>query len=449
MKYGLKRSFSCSKNSVCSILFMAVSILAFACATGYTGRMRDVTSSLRSGRTEEALEEYRESFTDSTGKDRLLYLMELGNLMRFSGRYDRAIDLLLQADRLSDQQRGTELDQEVLSFLSSDLSLEFRGADYEKVFINYCLAACYASQGNMEDALVECRRVNDKLKVLNTRYEEHKNRYSDDAFIRYMMGILYEKAGDSNNALIAYRNSAAVYDSVYSRDYGIDAPTRVRADILRLSSELGMSSVFNDYSSRWPGVEWEQNSLQHDQGEIVVILEYGTVPPRVEVSRTFYVDDRVYRMTLPAIPEKGWGRSHRVSISCAGLRAEGFLAEDVTAIAEKNLEDQAGRNVARAVARLVVKAGMAQAGEEIVEELTEEDSGISQAAGFLVSLLGAATERADLRAWLTLPSRIYVARLAVPSGQRTATVSLDGRVVYSGKVDVTSGGISLLFLRKD
>ena len=449
MKYGLKRSFGCSRSSLCCVLFLVLWILVSACATGYTGRMRDVTSSLRRGRTQEALEEYRETFTDSTGKDRLLYLMELGNLMRYAGRYDRAIDLLLQADRLSDSQRGTELDQEVLSFLSSDLSLEFRGADYEKVFINYCLAASYASLGNMEDALVECRRVNDKLKAMNTRYEEHKNRYSDDAFIRYLMGILYEKAGDLNNALIAYRNSAAVYDSVYSRDYGIDAPERVRADILRLASQLGMSSVFNDYSARWPDVQWRQHSLQHDQGEIVVILEYGTVPPRVEVSRTFYVDDRVYRMTLPAIPEKGWGRTHRLSVTSGGLSTEGFLAEDVTAIAEKNLEDQAGRNVARAVARLAVKAGMAQAGEEIVEELTEEDSGISQAAGFLVSLLGAATERADLRAWLTLPSRIYVARLAVPSGSRTATVTLDGRVIHRGTVEVPSGGITLLFLRED
>jgi len=103
--------------------------------------MRHVTSNLRMDRPDLALEEFRSDFTDSTGKDRLLYLMELGNLMRLSGDYASAEDLLLKADRLSDQQRGIELDQEIGAFLTSDLALEFRGADYEKVFINYCLAA--------------------------------------------------------------------------------------------------------------------------------------------------------------------------------------------------------------------------------------------------------------------------------------------------------------------
>jgi len=427
---------------------IALAVVIFGCATNYTREMRSVTSSLRMDRPDLALEEFRENFTDSTGRDRLLYLMELGNLMRLSGDFASAQNLLLQADRLSDQQRGIEMGQEIEAFLSSDLALEFRGADYEKVFINYCLAVSYASVDNMEDALVECRRVNDKLRVLNQYYEENRNRYGDDAFIRYFMGILYEKAGDLNNALIAYRNSASVYDSSYAMDYGISAPQRVRSDILRLSSTLGMQSVYQDYYAQWPEVSWENEGPDQNHGEIVVILEVGMIPHRIEKSYTFVLDDRVYRVSLPAIAVKRrelWS----VTLSSGNTQVSGFLTEDLTGIARKNLEDHAGRDIARAVARLAVKAGVAEAGEQIVEELTEENSGISQVTGLLLSIVGTVTERADLRAWLTLPSQIFVARLRLPEGEHPVSVEVNGRVIFSNEsMSVDAGEIDLLFLRE-
>ncbi|NOQ21438.1 MAG: hypothetical protein GQ565_02145 [Candidatus Aegiribacteria sp.] len=427
---------------------IALAVVICGCATDYTREMRPITSSLKMDRPDLAIVEFRENFTDSTGRNRLLYLMELGNLMRLSGDFPAAENLLLQADRLSDQQRGIELGQEVEAFLSSDLALEFRGADYEKVFINYCLAVSYASENNMEDALVECRRVNDKLRVLNQSYEENKNRYSDDAFIRYLMGILYEKAGDLNNALIAYRNSAAIYDSSYAVDYGISAPQRVKSDILRLSSELGMQSVYQDYSSRWPEVIWENEGPDLDHGEIVVVLEAGMIPPRVEKSYTFVFNNRVYRVSLPAISKKR-RESWSVILSSGDMQTHGFLAEDLAGIARKNLEDQAGRNIVRAVARLAVKAGVTEAGEQLVEELTEENSDISRLTGFLLSIVGAVTERADLRAWLTLPSQIFVARLRLPEGEHPVRVEVNGRIVFSDEsMSVDPGEINLLFLRE-
>ena len=431
-----------------SCILAAIAVVVASCATNYTDEMRPVTSSLRMERPDLAVEEFKENFTDSTGRNRLLYLMELGNLMRLSGNFPAAENLLLQADRLSDQQRGIELGQEIGSFLSSDLALEFRGADYEKVFINYCLAACYASENNMEDALVECRRVNDKLRALNLSYRDNRNRYSDDAFVRYLMGILYEKAGDLNNALIAYRNSAAVYDSSYAVDYGISAPVRVKSDILRLSSELGMQSVYQDYFSQWPEVNWEDEGSDADHGEVVVILETGMIPSRIEKSYTFVFNDRIYRVSLPAIANKR-RESWSVTLSSGRIQTSGFLAEDLAGIARKNLEDQAGRDIARSIARLAVKAGVTEAGEQLVEELTEENSGISQVTGLLLSIIGAATEQADLRAWLTLPSQIYVLRLRLPEGDHPVRVTVNGRTVFNDdSMTIDPGRINLLFLRE-
>ena len=425
-------------------------VVISGCATDYTREMKPVTSDLRNERPDLALQEFREAFPDSNGKNRLLYLMELGNLLRLSCDYTEAEAVLLQADRLSDQQRGIELGQEVGAFLSSDLALEYRGADYEKVFINYCLAASYAASNNMEDALVECRAVNDKLRAFNLDYERNGNRYSDDAFIRYLMGILFEKSGDLNNALIAYRNSAAVYDSSYAVEYGISAPQRVKSDILRLSSELGMESVFQNYRNQWPEIGgWQDQGPDASHGEIVVILEAGLIPPRVERSYTFVFDDRVYKLALPGIAVFKQ-KILSVVLSSGSHQSDGFLAEDLAAIARKNLEDQAGRDIARSIARLAIKAGIAEAGEQIVEELTSENSTLSNIAGFLLSIAGAATERADLRAWLTLPEQIYVARLALPVGFQPVMVKMNGRIIFTDDaVSITSGSINLYFLREN
>ncbi|MCD4847837.1 MAG: hypothetical protein K8R76_06570 [Candidatus Aegiribacteria sp.] len=432
------------------ILMLSGLLVISGCATDYTRKMRPVTSDLRNDRPDLALQEFRESFQDSTGKNRLLYLMELGNLQRLSCEYSEAVTVLLQADRLSDQQRGLELGQEVGSFLTSDLALEYRGADYEKVFINYCLAASYASENNMEDALVECRAVNNKLRAFNLTYErDNRNRYSDDAFIRYLMGILFEKSGDLNNALIAYRNSAAVYDSSYAVEYGIPAPTRVKSDILRLSNEMGMESVFQNYRNQWPEIDdWQDQGPDASHGEIVVILEAGLIPPRVERSYTFVFDDRVYRLALPGIAAFKQ-KTLSVVLSSGSRQSDGFLAEDLAAIALKNLEDQAGRDIVRSIARLAIKAGVAEAGEQIVEELTSENSTVSNITGLLLSIAGAATERADLRAWLTLPEQIYIARLTLPEGLQPVTIEVNGRTIFTDDaVSIVSGSINLYFIRE-
>jgi len=408
-----------------------VLMLAAGCAVEYSRTMRPVTRDLTDSGAMAALEEFREVFPDSSGRDRLLYLMELGNLLRLAGDYPEAERVLLEADRLSDQQRGIELGQEAEAFLTSDLVLEFRGADYEKVFINYCLAACYASQGNMVDALVECRRVNDKLRALNLSYESNPNRYGDDAFVRYLMGILFEKAGDLNNALVAYRNSADIYSGSYEQDYGIPVPLDVKRSILRISSQLGMNSVHQDYTTMWPDTDWRNSGADSSGGEVVVIFEAGLIPEREETSYTFVADDKVYRVSLPGIRQQREAPL-RIVLSAGSLTANGFLVEDLAGIAGKNLEDQAGRDIVRAIARLALKAGLAEAGEQIVEELSSENSTVSRVTGLVLSIFGAATENADLRAWLTLPSRIYAVRLPLPAGEHRIDLSVNGMIVFTG-----------------
>ncbi|PIE51477.1 hypothetical protein CSA37_11525 [Candidatus Fermentibacteria bacterium] len=423
----------------------ALFLLLAACAASYTSMMTPVIGDLNRGMPEQAIADLKHSFSDSTGDDRLLYLMELGNLARYSGQYGLASSILLAADRLSDVQRGTDLGQQAEAMLTSDLALEFRGADYEKVFINYALAASYAAEGNIEDAVVEARRVNEKLLEFNDRYGDNPNRYTDDAFIRYFMGILYEMDGDLDDALISYRLALAAYDSVYSKDYGFSSPERLRSDAMRLADAIGYQSLLDTYSSRWPDTGYRH--LPSGSGEIVAVVELGTIAPREERDYTVVADDRVYRLALPVLPDFS-RRTIQGSISAGGVSSDLFLVQDMNGIARENLLDQAGRNVIRAAARLTVKAGVAELGESIAEEFTDDEN-VSSGIGLVLSIFGAATEQADMRSWLTLPGQIHMTRMTLPAGTWPVTVNIDGFSRQHTPVQVRDGEITLLFIRED
>lgn len=407
--------------------------------------MGPVIKELDHGLPLQAMERLREVFPDSTGGDRLLYLMELGNLARYSNQQLISQTALLRAEQLSDLQRGTDLGQQAQSMLTSDLALDFRGADYEKVFINYCLAASYAAQGNYEDAAVEARRVNEKLKEFNTYYQENPNRYTDDAFVRYFMGVLYEMDGDYDDALVSYRLALAAYDSVYSRDYDLNAPDQLRSDAMRLADYNGFESLFQDFQQRWPDISYTRPGA--DSGEIVAIVETGNISPRLERDFSVYSEDRVYRIALPVIPDFP---RQRISgtVSTGVYSSPLFLVQDMNGIARKNLEDQAGRNVLRAAARLAVKAGVSELGENLTEQLTDNET-VSSGVGLILSIFGAATERADLRAWLTLPSQIHMARFQVPQGTWPVSFTVNGRTFEHEPVTVRAGEITLVFLREE
>lgn len=224
-------------------------------------------------------------------------------------------------------------------------------------------------------------------------------------------------------------------------------------DLLRLSDRVGFESLHDSFAQQWPGLPWQDSGADSEEGrgEIVVFIERGLIPERAEVSVRAWHEGRVYRLAVPAI--RASRRAHgSLMVSVGEWSSSSFLAEDLAAIAEKNLEDHAARDMARAIGRLASKVAMAEVGEQIVEEIAneEEDGCWSEGTGFLLSLLGAATEEADLRSWLTLPSSVHIARVALPEGEYPLTISSSGSgspIFHTDSFQVRAGRMSLLFMR--
>lgn len=126
--------------------------------------------------------------------------------------------------------------------------------------------------------------------------------------------------------------------------------------------------------------------------------------------------------------------------SGTSLRATTEMAENVTAIAGKTLEDRMTLVYLKSGGRALLKF---LAAEKAKSEMSKDsDNKLRNFLGSLaVDLAVGATERADLRTWRTLPAEFQITRVHLPAGEYSVRVtSTDARYVLpEEKVRVSAG----------
>ena len=115
-------------------------------------------------------------------------------------------------------------------------------------------------------------------------------------------------------------------------------------------------------------------------------------------------------------------------------RGEAALEE----VARVHLDDRIGRMLAKQLASLGVKGGVAVG----VGALTK-----SEEAGALTFLLLNAFNAPDLRSWLSLPGEFQVARFRLPAGTHTVEILAGGQSL-TREVEVKAGNIQTVVVRR-
>ncbi|MBN2564791.1 MAG: hypothetical protein JXB46_03690 [Candidatus Eisenbacteria bacterium] len=395
-------------------------------------------------------------------RDSFLYHAQKGQLLNLAGDFAASNREFERAVAAADALEPWSATETLTDYTFNETVKAYAGEDYERAYVHYYMALNYLDMDDLEGALVECRRVDEVFRLLDSRYEDD-GRYQDDGFIRYLSGLIYESQGRLDDALVDYRLAVRDYEEELGGETGVAVPDDLAESVARLDS--GGVSLGRPREGR---------------SEIVVIIDSGWAPYKREES----VEVPIHRAL---VPEELRGRTNlaayvkiaypeMVSVPGVGMRFRAGAEEpagrsatsapvmaekvqDLDALAKWTLERRMPAIVLRSTLRATAKqVALAKAKHEVEEkrdskssERSEADAG-KEKGGLLKAVLGwliedlatvavAETEQADTRSWILLPAEIWLVRIPVEPGEYEVTVQAeDGSEAISlGNVRVEEG----------
>lgn len=438
-----------SRLAVTGILVVFLS----SCATWYerTGEFQHAVEEGDFGRADKLL---RKNKKMERGKNRLLFYLNLGYVEFMLGHPAESNAAFETAEILMDEQfRHPAL--QAATLLSNPEILPYKPEDFEVILVNFYKAMNYLQMGSLQEALVEVRKINIKLNRLNDKYPDHKNRYQRDAFAHLLMGLIYDAAGNYNDAFIAYRNALETYETDYTKNFGISPPDQLKRDLMRTAYLCGFKEDVRKYEEIFH--EKYMHSSSPSGGQMIFFWLNGLGPVKSEWGINFVKEKRgdgaivfhnaEHGLTFPFFWGTGYSDEERNSLAglnmirvvfpkyeerppayTGGLLKVGAkaypleLAEDVNQIAFKTLHDRMLREFSVSLLRVAVKQGVRYAASKQNDWL-----------GFAVGLANAMTEKADTRNWQTLPYSVSYVRLPLLAGENkvTAELSASGTVSHT------------------
>lgn len=365
----------------------------------------------------------------SKSKDAVLYLLEKGRLLQVNHQYQESAEVYKKAFELLDKQNNravvsaSRMGFKALSMLSNDSVLPYHVPRYEQVLAHVSQAKNYISLQDVEAAGVEMRvaqriqreieqdhqkelekkiakdkdkqvksdqakqdnesafaALDEAFNGLDTIAGRVKNSYQN-AYAFYMAANLWEAVGEYNDALVDYKKS-----------YELQADKYIASDVKRL----------------------DQTALkQGNTVPVVVFIEQGTIPQKIENKLALPLPNGIVNMAFATYEPSTYQAPQSLRIKVGDKAThQSFVLNDIGALAVKELKEKTMNTVTSQIVRATAKYAVQQ-------ELGNQLGPLGQLAGTLMNF---ASERADLRAWSTLPSNTQISRFELKPGNHSLQV---------------------------
>jgi len=339
-------------------------------------------------------------------QEEVISSLDKGMLRRMTGDYQGSNQILEVAKQEIETLYGISISENLASVTVNDTLRGYEGDRYEQLLLHAYMAMNYIQLSQLDSARVEMLQANVKMMEWGEEPEE-------DAFVRYLEGIIYEALGEYDSALISYRKAYTVYKEKGGAQYPV-TPLALKKDLLRLLAWQGLWSEYETYKKEFSLTDFKPYKSSSKFGEVVIILNNGLAPIRSESALPIFSSEvqRNLRVAFPVYKEpKKTLYLPQVSVNQQPYLLE--TVEDVDALARYSLEQAMAGIMARATARAVVKYN--------TQHTANESSSI---AGLLMTVTNLITERADTRSWTTLPQEIQLQRIVLPVGEHQVTIEM-------------------------
>ncbi|MDR1909988.1 MAG: hypothetical protein LBQ35_08770 [Spirochaetaceae bacterium] len=389
--------------------------------------------------------------------DAILLYLDRGILEHYAGRYGESAADLEAAEDLIRAAYTRSISQGIASYILNDNVRDYAGEDYEDLYINVFAALDYYHRGDSQGALVEIRKLTEKLDFLAAKYAEDAARIEEYARSR-VEGITLPQAPPPVN--LADSALARYLSGIFYRGMGLRDDARI--DFARLADLWGASRSVQSgplpKALALSGPRGQERNAELDippgQARLNVLGFTGLGPIKVEEQvRVFfpfpYVPDGY--ITIPALRERP-SVINGVELTVEGPAYSGSVGlypiENMGAVMAAAFSQKYQVTLAKTFVRTVIKYLAA----EMAGRSATEQSG-SELFGFIAARAAKAaadaTERADTRSSRYLPSLAWAGGINLPPGNYAVTVRFlaGSRVVYTricDSVPVAAGRTNLI-----
>jgi hypothetical protein len=393
--------------------------LAAGCAT-YPDRTHDAYFAFQGGHLKSAVDAYGDASV--TGSD-FLSGAESGTVALAAGDWSgaergfaRAVEVVEAMERRALVTVG-DTAEHLAAWAVNDTVLEYYGEGFERVYLHAGLAMAYLALGRLEDVWVEARLAN---RLLEREEELYERSYQAGGLGHFLSALAYEIWGEPDEAYIDYRR-------MEEKGVGLELAGRA---LVRIATELGyedeLPRLLEAYGPDYP--------RPPDSATIVVLAGVGLGPVKAEARLDVPTPDGVFSWAVPdyvELPQPVQALELRVGSS--SMRTA--VLEDVSEVASANLGDRLAWMAAKSAARGALKLGLAGA--------------LADDAGAVVgSVYALVTERADLRAWQSLPDTWQAGRVFVPPGvHRLQLSAVGGFSLELGTFELVPGETMIVLAR--
>ncbi len=394
-----------------------------------------IDSNLAAGNYEAVSSELTEKKSTIYGShDEVLKFLDAGLVAHYDGKTEESNRLLAQAEKLMEAYFTTSLTQSVTSMVTNDLVQDYAGEDFEDIYTNLFMALNYIEDGLIDDAMVEMRRFDNKLKKLRSKYEDLiRGMESDDqnskvkrvsiqfynsALAHYVSMLLNRGDGDYDSARIdaslleeAFRTQKDVYDFALPATIAAEKDVRrsdTRLNVLAFSgfAPIKKEEVVRAYS--WRGTVWYKLALpkmEKRRSAITSIVATAENKQTGEIySRTLEQIESLENISMDTFQQK-----YSVLFTKALLRS---IAKTAANTSMNTMARKSQDNTASLVFSLL---------------------------DFATKVSNELTERADVRTCRFFPAKASVTGFSLPAGDYKVTVQfMAGRhVTYAAEKDLS------------
>jgi hypothetical protein len=405
-----------SKNVI--IYIFSLSLILASCAT-----IRDysaIEKGLYSGNYENAYTQLEAEKKDLySDHDVVLYSLDSGMISHYGTNWEQSNIALSTAEKYMEEYSAKSITQTFNSYVLNDTIQDYAGEDYENVYTNLFMALNYIHLEKYDDAMVEIRRFDNKLKVISLKYAEAienakkqvaSNNYStnsqfqtealnfhNSALARYVSMLLYRDMGDIDNARI----DKTFIDTAFSTQtqlYPFKKPSSLDAELKPVPQDFARLNFISN-----SGLAPEK------QAETIRILNNN--------------DGSYFKFEIPDMVKQ---KSIVTLVKVAITDIDGNFVQTVNLEPIESIESVAVDTFKQKQVLIYLKSLLRSISKSATSSVivnNTDNSNMASLIRVLSNIVIEVSEKADIRTSHFFPAMVWVGGITVPQGSYSVTVT--------------------------